>query len=66
MWAMRQAAFFYRVPIDEGKFDNRKDIYRVKMVSAMDVLNEEGEDDEDGGLPAAEGDQPDPEVILSD
>ena len=64
--AVRQAAFFYQVPIDKGKFDNRKDIYWGELVSAIDVLDEEGEDDEDGGRPAAEGDQPDPEVILSD
>ena len=66
MRAVRQATFFYQVPIDEGKFDNPKDIYRGELVSAMDVPDKEDEDDEDSGCPAAEGDQPDPEVILSD
>ena len=66
MRAVRQAAFFYQVPIDKGKFDNRTDIYRGELVSSMDVPDEEGEDDEGGGRPAAEGDQPDPEMILSD
>jgi len=66
MQAVRQAAFFYQVPIGEGKFLDRKDIYRGELVSAMDVSDEEGEDDEGGGRSAAEGDQPDPEVILSD
>jgi len=32
----------------------------------MDVPDEEGEDDEGGGRLAAERDQPNPEVILSD
>jgi len=32
----------------------------------MDVSDEEEEDDEGGGCAAVEGDQPAPEVILSD
>jgi len=63
---VRQAAFFYQVQTDEGKFDNRKDIYRGELVLAMDVPDQVGEDNEDGGCAAAEGDQPAPEIILSD
>ena len=61
MRAVRQAAYFYQVPVDEGKFDNRKDIYRGELVSAMDVPDEEDEGDEQPG-----GDQSAPEVIVSD
>jgi len=61
MRAVRQAAYFYQVSVDEGKFDNRKDIYRGELVSAMDVPDEEDEGDEQPG-----GDQSAPEVILSD
>jgi len=66
MHTVRQAAFFYQVPIDEGKFDNRKDIYWGELVSAMYVPDEEEEDDEDGEHVAAEGNQSTPKVILSD
>ena len=61
MRAVRQAGYFYQVPVDEGKFDNRKDIYRGELVSAMDVPDEEDEGNEQPG-----GDQSAPEVILSD
>ena len=61
MCTVRQAAYFYQVPIDEGKFDNRKDIYRGELVAAMDVSDEEEEGDEQPG-----GDQSALEVILSD
>jgi len=61
MRAVRQAAYFYQVSVDEEKFDNRKDIYRGELVSAMDVPDEEDEVGEHLG-----GDQSAPEVILSD
>jgi len=61
MRVVRQAAYFYQVPVGEGKFDNRKDIYRGELVSAMDVPDEEDEGDEQPG-----GDQSAPKVIVSD
>jgi len=64
MPAVRQTAFFYQVPVDEGKFNNRKDIYQGELVSTMDVPDEE--DEEDGSNAQAGGDQSAPEVILSD
>jgi len=40
---VRQAAFFYQVPIDEGRFDNRKDIYQGELTAIMDIPDEEKE-----------------------
>jgi len=43
MRAVRQTAFFYQFLIDEGKFDNRKDIYRGELVSANRGHDGDGE-----------------------
>jgi len=43
------SAFFYLVTVDEGKFDNKKDIYKGELILAMDVPDEEEEEEEAPG-----------------
>jgi len=62
--AVRQAAVFYQVPVDEGKFDNRKDIYKGELTPVMDIPDED-EAEVHSGIQKAGGDLAAPDVIIS-
>jgi len=63
---VRQTAFFYQVLVDEGKFDNRKDIYNGELSSVMDMPDEDEEVEAHNGTSKASGDLSTPDVIISD
>jgi len=69
---VRQAAFFYKVPVDEGKFDNRKDFYKGDLLPLADIPDDndatdnEEEEAREGEKESVEGrpsDTPDVNVI---
>jgi len=61
--ALRQFAFF-----DEGKFDNRKDIYQGEFTSVMDIPDKDEEEEAKAynRAPKAGGDMSAPLVVISD
>jgi len=64
---MRQAAFFYQVPVDNEKFDNGKDICQGELTSIMDISDKEEEEIEvHNGTSKVGGDFSAPDVVLSD
>lgn len=38
---LKQAAFFYQIPIGEGNFDPRKDFYKGELIPIKDISDEE-------------------------
>jgi len=40
--ALDEAAYFYNVPLNEGKFDVNKDFYKGELVLVDDIRDEEG------------------------
>ena len=64
--AVRQATFFYQVPVDEGKFDHRKYIYKGELTSVMDIPDEDEEVEAHSETSKASGDLSTPIIIISD
>jgi len=46
---VRQAEYFYKIPTNEGKFDNGKDFYQGQQISIMDIPDKEEEEEEVDG-----------------
>ena len=42
--ALQQAKYFYKIPIDEGNFDVKKDFYNGELISVNEIPEEDAED----------------------
>ncbi|KOM43549.1 hypothetical protein LR48_Vigan05g115300 [Vigna angularis] len=48
--ALTQAAFFYKILLNEDNFDVYKDIYHDQLVNIQDISNEDAKEELDAGL----------------
>jgi len=62
----RQAAYLYQIPEDEGKFDNRKDMYMGELIPVMYIPDEdEGEAEAHEGTSEEKEGMTTPNVVIS-
>jgi len=39
--ALQQAKYFYKIPVDEGNFDVKKDFYNGELIPINEILDED-------------------------